>query len=667
MQLLEKLTSVLGQGADFIADGQLLKNKIVESALKNDPVLLSLLATDEKLKSIFFKDIGSGLVVFDKDKLIKFVSSKEFLPDSYTAFKNKVGLSSNGEYLKADKSVALVWPYKDCVLEGGQSREDAKTNEIFWNETLASDETELLLKPKTLTNFRHFRKSGEEVLESREFKLQPTDNLIIKGNNLLALHSLKERFRGQIKLIYIDPPYNTGNDGFRYNDSFNHATWLTFMKNRLEIAKELLSEDGAIFVQIDYHEVAYLNVLMNEIFDRDNFVQMISVKTASPAGFKTVNPGPIDVSETILFYTKNKKLFPFKKQYVPVQYDGNYNLFISNIESEPTEWNLVPLRDVIYALNGIEVGKTSQQSAKNAKEKWGEHWEIIREQAIAQYALDNAHKVVSIRDPHKPTDKLKELLNSSKTTRNQIFVYERDDKSKGYVLNGGALSFYSNKVREVDGVKTPTELLTDFWSDLSWDGIAKEGGVTLKNAKKPERLLKRIIELATEEGDIVLDYHLGSGTTAAVAHKMGRQYIGVEQMDYIEDLVVERLKNTIIGEQGGISKAIKWKGGGSFVYCELNKLNAKYSDQIEIATSVKTLNDIMQNIFNDGYTNYKIDPNTFKANFDSLEDIEEKKRALLDVLDKNYLYVNYSEIDDVTNEISEQDKIFNTQFYGTSK
>lgn len=634
-----------------------------------DKTLLTLIASDEQLKATFFTDIGSGTVVFDKDKLVRFVSSKEFLPDSYTTFKKITGLFSDGQYLngKNNKNVVLVWPYKDCVLEGGQSREDAKSNEIFWNELLAPDEVDQLLAPKVMTNFRRFENNGNDIVETRSFELKDNDNLIIKGNNLLALHSLKERFRGQIKLIYIDPPYNTGNDGFRYNDSFNHATWLTFMKNRLEVAKELLSENGAIFVQIDYHEVAYLNVLMNEVFDRNNFVQMISVKTASPAGFKTVNPGPIDVSETILFYTKNKKSFPFKKQYVPVQYDGNYNLFIANIESEPTEWNLVPLRDVIYALNGIEIGKTSQQSAKNAKEKWGEHWEIIREQAIAQYALDNAHKVVSIRDPHKPTDKLKELLNLSKTTRNQIFVYERDDKSKGYVLNGGALSFYSNKVREVDGVKTPTELLTDFWSDLSWDGIAKEGGVTLKNAKKPERLIKRIIELATEEGDIVLDYHLGSGTTAGVAHKMNRQYIGVEQMDYIEELAVERMKNTILGEQGGISKSIKWQGGGSFVYCELKGLNATYIDEIEAASTADELNKIMTRILSDGYITYKINPAEFGAAFEQLEGIDDKKRALIEVLDKNNLYVNYTEINDADHNISDDDKAFNKQFYGLKR
>lgn len=663
MKLLENLATVLEKNNDFVVDGQLLKNKIIESAIKADSEMLALLAADEKLKSVFFSDIGSGMLVFDKDKLIKFVSSKEFLPDSYTAFKNKIGLFSNGDYLKIDKDVVLVWPYKDCVLEGGQSREDTKRNEIFWNETLAPDETKYLLKPKTFTNFRKISFDGEKVVEERDIELQSTDNLIIKGNNLLALRSLRERFRGQIKLIYIDPPYNTGNDSFRYNDSFNHATWLTFMKNRLEVAKELLTEDGAIFVQIDYHEVGYLNILMNEIFDRSNFIQMISVKTASPAGFKTVNPGPIDVSETILFYTKNRKKFNFKKQYVPVQYDNNYDLVIENIDENPSNWILTPLRDIVYRINGIEIGQTSQASAKNAKMKWGEHWAIIREQAMGQYALDNAHKVVSIRDPHKPSDKLKELLRASKSEINKIFVYERDDNSNGYVINGGALSFYSNKVREIDGIKTPTELLTDFWSDLSWDGIAKEGGVTLKNAKKPEKLLKRIIELATEKGDIVLDYHLGSGTTAAVAHKLGRQYIGVEQMDYIEELVVDRIKNVISGEQSGISKSINWQGGGSFVYCELMELNAKYIDHIEDATTSEELKTILKNILTDGYIKYKIDPEVCKQEFASIDNIENKKRALIDLLDKNYLYVNYSEINDQTNQVSDKDKSFNQQFY----
>jgi adenine-specific DNA-methyltransferase len=167
----------------------------------------------------------------------------------------------------------VSFPFKDCVLEGGQSKDDEKCKEIFFNEVLAKDEINRLLDKKVITNARKYTQDGasDEVDFKRDENGLIKDNLIIKGNNLLALHTLKSNFAGKVKLIYIDPPYNTGNDSFNYNDNFNHSTWLTFMKNRLEVARDLLSEDGVIFVQCDDNEQAYLKVLMDEIFGQVNF------------------------------------------------------------------------------------------------------------------------------------------------------------------------------------------------------------------------------------------------------------------------------------------------------------------------------------------------------------------------------------------------------------
>ena len=270
--LLDELKGLLGGDKRFIADGQLLKNTIVEHALKLDKDLIRLLLSKKRIKERFFCDID-GTLVFDKDKFISFVDNKQFLPDSYTAFKNKIGLTFDGkdDYLKERKDVVLVWPYKDCVLEGGQTKEDQKRDEIFWNETLAPDEIDRLFEPKVLTSFKRFDKKGEHKVS----EIKDTDNLIIKGNNLLALHTLKKRFAGKVKLIYIDPPYNIGGDSFQYNDSFKHSTWLTFMKNRLEAAKELLDKHGTIWINVDDTEAYYLKILCDEIFDRDNFVANI--------------------------------------------------------------------------------------------------------------------------------------------------------------------------------------------------------------------------------------------------------------------------------------------------------------------------------------------------------------------------------------------------------
>lgn len=265
--LFDELTEVLSKDDRLVIEGKLAKNKIVELALKLDGDLLKLLLSNDTLKSRFFTDV-EGTLVFDKYSFQRFVANKQFLPDSYTAFKNKIGLSDNGEdYLSEKNDVSLIWPYKDCVLEGGQTKEDAKRNEIFWNETLAPDEIDRLLDSKALTNFKKYNEEGEVEID----KFSLSDNFVFKGNNLLALHSLKKNYSGKVKLIYLDPPYNTGKDTFNYNDKFNHSSWLTFIRNRIEIARELLADNGVLVVQSDDKEQAYLKVLLDEIMGREQF------------------------------------------------------------------------------------------------------------------------------------------------------------------------------------------------------------------------------------------------------------------------------------------------------------------------------------------------------------------------------------------------------------
>jgi adenine-specific DNA-methyltransferase len=276
--LLDELKETLAQDERLIIDGKLVKNKIVELALKPDAGLLELLLSNERLKGHFFREVN-GHFVYDKREFQRFVSNKNFLPDSYTAFKNKIGLSNdNGQsYLVEKNDVSLIWPYKDCVLEGGQTKEDAKRDEIFWNEILAPDQIDRLLSSKALTHFKKFDKDGEHEVS----KFSVDDNLVIKGNNLLALHSLKKIYRGKVKLIYIDPPYNTGNDDFGYNDRFNHSAWMTFMKNRLKVAKELLTKEGVIFIHSGDQELHYLKVLTDQVFGRNKFIATIPRKTRS--------------------------------------------------------------------------------------------------------------------------------------------------------------------------------------------------------------------------------------------------------------------------------------------------------------------------------------------------------------------------------------------------
>lgn len=654
LNLYHELETLLRDDSKYcMDDGVLIKNKIVEDALNLRPELLKYLLGHEGLKKNFFCEVD-GTLVFDKVRFQQFVMNKSFLPDSYTAFKNRIGLTvDDGRFISESREVVLAWPYKDCMLEGGQTKEDAKRNEVFWSETLAPDEITRLTEPKALTGFKRYDKDGVHSVS----QLLPTDNLLIKGNNLFALYSLKERFKGKIKLIYIDPPYNTGDDEFGYNDAFNHSTWLTFMKNRLEVAKELLREDGALFLHIDLHEFAYISVLADSIFGIDNRVQIISVKTATPAGFKTVNPGPIDVTEYILFYTKNKSVFNFKKGYVPVGYNINYNLFLVNPKDKAEQWKFVPIKDALLKHMGFE-------SEKEAKAKYGTLWKSILKELIQQFAFENASQVVSVRDPHKPTTTVKELMAKSRET-DKVIPMERENAETSYFYKGGALAFYSNKLREIDGELTVTELLTDFWSHISWAGIANEGGVKLKNGKKPEKLLKQILELTTEKNDIVLDFFLGCGTTAAVAHKMSRQYIGVEQLDYGKNDSVVRLNNVIKGDATGISKVLNWQGGGSFIYCELAKANQQFAEEIASAKSHETLLDIWQRMKGTGYLNYRINISTIDDNADSFEALrlDDQKRFLVECLDKNLLYIPFGEVDSEEYSISEDDKRLTKEFY----
>jgi adenine-specific DNA-methyltransferase len=662
MKLYTTLETVLKTEPNYVTDdGNLKKWVVINKAQNYDAELLALLLEDEELKKRYFKSVA-GVLVFDQNGFINFLEQKNYLNDSFTAYKNKVGLNIDGKYLKQRNEVSLVWPFKDCVLEGGQSREEDKREEIFFNETLAQDEITQLLEPKVFANSICYTDKGEKPVGKfkRNEKGIITDNLIIKGNNLLALHSLKEEFAGQVKLIYIDPPYNTGSDAFKYNDSFNQSTWLTFMRNRLQVALTLLSDKGAIFVHIDHHQFGYLNVLLDEVFGKENKVQVIAIKTASPAGFKTVNPGPIDVTEYILFYTKNKSKFEFKKGYVPVSYNANYNLYLDK-DDNVSKWKFTSLKEKVISNAGFA-------SEAEAKKKYGDLWSSILKVMIKDFAYKNASNVVSVRDPHKPTEKLKDLMTKSKDEE-KLIEYQREDGSTMYLYKGGALAFYSNKMQELDGKMEVTELLTDFWNHISWAGIANEGGVKLKNGKKPEKLIKQIIELATNENDIVLDYHLGSGTTTAVAHKLKRQYIGLEQLNYGDNDSITRMKNVIAGDATGISKAVKWKGGGKFVYLELKKYNQNFIEQIALANSATEILEIWEDMKAKSFLNYNVDIQKQEAYIEDFKALTlvEQKQHLMELLDKNQLYVNLSSLDDNDFAVSAEEKKVTQDFYQIKK
>lgn len=654
-------------------DGHLLKNNVVEAALALDPKLLHYLLADEKLKKQFFSEVD-GLLVFDKVKFQRFVMNKQFLPDSYTAFKNKVGLTNeNGEFLSESREVVLSWPYKDCMLEGGQTKEDAKRQEIFWNETLAPDEINRLTEPKALCHFRRYDSKGEH--EATE--LRPDDNLIIKGNNLLALYSLRERFRNSVKLIYIDPPYNTGNDSFGYNDSFNHSTWLTFMKNRLEVAKELLKEDGLIFINIDDCETEYLSVLLDIVFGKSCKFDKISVKTSSSqGGFGDVNPGLISNVENVLIYIKNpaykKTCFNNNEMYIQKEYDENYHYILLNEDTlEYADFNE-------YAYDALKIPRPyNNQTWRIVKDMYGDAYKEVLYRKKAELSVKYKDVLFRTFNPNKPSDKLKIKLKESLSKRNTIVTDTDDEGNPRYILNGEVLLFYKKVFREIDGELVPANRLSTLWNDIPWEGISSEGGVKLRNGKKPEKLLKRIISISSQENDIVLDFFSGSGTTAAVAHKMNRRYIGCEQLDTQITMIKSRLQNVINGDQTGISKSVGWKpqtpeltdgdkyAHNSFVYCELAQANQQLVEEIMAATEPFALKEMWERLQEKGFLSYKVSPKIFDEGAEAFKDLslDDQKRFLIECLDKNMLYIPFADIDDTHFALTENDKLLTRQFY----
>jgi adenine-specific DNA-methyltransferase len=652
MKLYETLEKQLKKEPNFVTDnGELKKWVVLNKAQNFDEELIGLLLDNADLKVKFFISV-KGTLVFNQNLFVQFLEQKNYLNDSYTQYKNKVGLTIDGKYLKQRNEVALVWPFKDCILEGGQSREEDKREEIFFNEILAQDEITQLLEPKVLTNAKRIDKNGEKPLGqfNRNENGTINDNLIIKGNNLLALHTLKEEFAGKVKLIYIDPPFNTGNDSFQYNDNFNHSTWLTFMRNRLEVAKICLKNDGLLFINIDDIEEAYLKILCDEIFGRENFINVIAVKSSTPSGTKTAHKEKtiIKQKDLILVYKKGGAVNLTPQYTKREKWDTHYSLFIEKINDE---FKLTKLIDKLKESKIIDSDKKLDDIDIDNKK-------------FKDFYLSNADNICRLQ-----SHKNKEADRISRTKKDSVYEHFSDGVSKGLYFNGQVITPLSQGIKKVYSNQKFTQdlgmLLCDFWSDIDFQNTQNEGGVSFPTAKKPETLLSRIIDLATQEGDIVLDYHLGSGTTCAVAHKMKRQYIGIEQLDYGDNDSVKRLQNVIQGEQSGVSKAYNWQGGGSFVYLELKKYNQTFIEQIEEAKDTEALLQIWEQMKVKSFLNYNVD---IKKQDEHLEEFKalslaEQKQHLCELLDKNQLYVNRSSLNDTDFACTEEEKRLNRDFY----
>lgn len=638
--------------------GNLMLNKIHDLVDKTDENLIGLLLENKELREKFFIKIKDVYVFKTND--FKFFLDENKIDNSYTQYENRIGLTAGGKFLKDSADVVLDFPYKDCILEGGQSTEEgtdiyfewdekdghylekkAKRKEIFFNTILAKDEIDRLLEPKAFTNIKKYTANGEENITSfnRDENGTIKDNLIIKGNNLLALHTLKSEFAGKVKLIYIDPPYNTGNDSFVYNDNFNHSTWLTFIRNRLLVAKELLREDGLMFVSIDDNEQAYLKVLMDEVFEKKHFITNFVWTRKRKGSF--LSKKVRKMTEFIICFSKS---------------EGDLSLFGENAYSD--KWQ--PIVKRTNSLKKLSFPKNIIQTTL----KEGFYEKLFRGNNETGISFLNDFNVkdglivseIEVEGKFVWTQQFldNELKNGSKISISNKFGinvlrYDQSEKFK-------APSTIINGDNNVGTNEEATQELADMFD--------VEIG-TIFNYNKPVSLLKYLINMVCfeDKNAIVLDYHCGSGTTGHALLELNkiddgnRKFIMIEQMDYAETVTAKR-----------ISKVIENDKVGSFIYLELAKNNQNAIEHIQSCKSYQDLVNYFEEMCNKYFLHYNVKAKDFREvickeeNFKKLT-LEQQKTMFAKMLDLNQLYVNVSDMEDSRYALSINDIAVTKDFY----
>ncbi|MGZ0135369.1 DNA methyltransferase [Priestia megaterium] len=612
---LTELESLLLNFKSYWQDGVLNKMKVIEDLRNYNVQLISKLLENEYLVGNFVINVNGNNVI-KIEEIVNLLQLKNYWMNSFTRFQNKIGLTTENKYLDYNSDVILNFPYKDCILEGGMSKEQQGKDETFYNKVIAKEELDVLLEPKVLSTPTKFSENGEEVPSAYS-----GENMLIKGNNLVALHSLKGKFSSQVKLIYIDPPYNTGGDGFKYNDKFNHSTWLTFMKNRLEVAKDLLTEDGTIWISIDDDEQAYLKVLCDEVFGRNNFVNnIIWEKRYSPTNdSKWLS----DSHDFILVYAKNKGLW------------------------KP---NLLPRTD--------KQNKYYKHDDEDGRGKWRSDNVLVKSfSKSGVFPIKNPNTGVDYYPPEGSCYRFSKETAEKLLSENRLY-FGKDGKG------APQLKRYLSEVKQ--GV---TPMTIWFRDDVTDNQEAKKEINQFKfslkfDTPKPEKLIERILHIATNQGDLVLDFFAGSGTTLAVAMKMNRKFIGVEQMDYVDEITVPRLKKVIEGEQGGISKDYDWSGAGSFIYSKIASYENVVS-KIESSNSIEELKDLYEELNKKYLIDYRVNDFFQQVNMDEIK-LDEVRKLFIEILDPNQLYISYFEILDNQYNFTEETISFNQSFYSGS-
>ncbi len=616
-KLFDELKKVLSDFGDkYLLGEELNRSKLSDDLRNYNEALLEKLFQADFIKQHFIKEVA-GQKLFQIEQLEEAILYNDYWETSYTKYENRIGLTSNGKFIEDSQDVVLDFPFKDGVLTASMTKEDNEDgyDDAFLNEVIEKDEIDRLFDKKIFVNSKRYDENGESAVTVFN---KDKDNLIIKGNNLIALNSLKEKYANRIKSIFIDPPYyfinKKASDTFSYNSNFKLSSWLTFIKNRLEIAKYLLTEDGFITVSIGVEGSHYLQILMDEVFGRENFIGNIAWRRFN----SQANMGQFSsVRDSILVFAKDKKIAKIGR---------------------------IPLSDTAKKEYQYKDEKGVYARRPLIKSNWGKNFFDVK--------LPNG-----------------EVLNGPwMITKEQFDQMSLDDQIHWPKNGGNPMRKLYLKDAEANG-----QIPNDFW-DVSF-GNNKNSATEIKELfnsrvfefSKPELLISNILSITSDENDIVLDFFMGSATTQAVAMKMNRRFIGIEQMDYINEVSVPRLQKVIAGEQGGISKEVNWQGGGSFVYTELMPKNMGYLQDIIHSKTLDELKVVYNRMLTG--TDYMEPADiSFRADLNKIDWMEgfvENKRLLIKLLDKNGLYYNYSEIDDanVRELISDEDYLFNKQFY----
>ena len=637
-----KLTELLNN-SDYFDDEseELLRARLIDHAYQLDHNLIRLLSTDNEIADEFFEEID-GRWIFNYNTFVDYINRHEFLPGSHTKFRNKIILNVDGKSLTERGEVALVWPYKDCVLEGGQMKEEDKPKEIFFNEVIAQNEINRMLHPKVLTNSKRHTANGEQKVTEikRDENGTIRENLIIKGNNLIALHSLREEFRGKVKLIYIDPPYNTGGSAetFTYNNNFKHSTWLTFMKNRLEVARELLTTDGFIAIAIDHHELFYLGALADEIFGRNNRLGIVSV--VHQARGRWMDKGFSSSNEFMLVYAKTL---------------GNNIKNVVIDDEKKKEFNLTDEKGNYYLKHYIVVqGGGGGTTRKDKPRSW---YPIYVSKDLSKVSLEKVsdyEEVLPITNTGREMTWITKPETFMKRFKEGDVVIKRED---------GKIVIY-RKFRE-------QQIITTHWIAPKYNATS-HGTILLENilgrqvkVSYPKSLytVLDILKLTTDPGDIVLDFFAGSGTTGHAVLELNkqdngnRQFILVEQLEEHVAVCKERLGKVIVQED---------IADGNFLYCELMEYNEISMKRIQSAQSSEELLEIWNDMSKESFLKWYVKPEMpaeAEEHFIAIDDLEKQKQCLKDLLDKNQLYVHLTEIEDEKFDVSDADKILNEKFY----